>query len=338
MKRQLCGASTALIVCGVLGGAVLASEPAQRGRTKMPRIDKPVLFNTPQADAICEALEVFPADNAFNVAVDDWPVHPNSDAMVRSVGIDKPLRCNKDMGYVFVPTDQPRVKVKITSYPDESDPGPYPIPEDVPIEGWPASFTEFGRPVPKLEDLQRNGEGDRHAIVIDPVRRKLYEFFVFRRTDDGWTAAQGSIFDLSSNKLRPQGWTSADAAGLPIFPAVVRYDEIRRGRIDHAMRVTIPKTRRAFVPPATHFASRHTNPDYPRMGERFRLKADFDTSGFSPPVQTILEGLKKHGMFVADNGIEWAISIAPDPRIPNVHEELRKVRGRDFEVVAGPVE
>jgi hypothetical protein len=149
----------------------------------------------------------------------------------------------------------------------------------------------------------------------------------------GWQAAQASIFDLKTNKLRPTGWTSADAAGLPIFPSVVRYDELQRGRIDHALRVTVRNTRRAFVAPATHHASRLTDENLPRMGERFRLRRDFDLSGFSPEARTILVALQRYGMLVADNGIEWAISVAPDERIPVLHEELRKVKGSDFEVV-----
>ena len=169
--------------------------------------------------------------------------------------------------------------------------------------------------------------------MVDPFSRILYEFYQMKRTSDGWQAAGAAIFDLKTNDLRPQGWTSADAAGLPIFPAVVRYDELQRGMVEHAMRVTVRKTRRAFVAPATHHASRYENEDYPRMGERLRLKRGFDISTFSPPVQAILKGLKKYGMFVADNGIEWAISVAPDPRIPNMHEELRKVPGSAFEVV-----
>src|ERR1041385_7308038 len=129
----------------------------------------------------------------------------------------------------------------------------------------------------------------------------LYEFFSTRKTERGWEAAQSSVFDLKANQLRPAGWTSADAAGLPIFPAIVRYDELQRGMVDHAMRVTVRRSRRAYVAPATHFASRLTDPNLPRMGERLRLKADFDISSFSPPVQAILKGLKKYGMLVADN-------------------------------------
>jgi hypothetical protein len=241
------------------------------------------------------------------------------------------------MGFILVPPDQKRVEVKLVGYPAESDPGPYPVPDNVPIEGWPGYYGQFAEKTPTLDEVQRSTEpGDRHGIVVDPVNRILYEFFVMRKTDDGWQAAQASIFDLKTNELRPLGWTSADAAGLPIFPAVVRYDELKRGMVEHAMRVTIRNTRREFVAPATHYASRHENPEYPRMGERLRLKADFDISGFSPEVQAILKGLKKYGMFVADNGIEWAISVAPDPRIPNMHVELRRIRGAAFEVVVPP--
>jgi len=164
----------------------------------------------------------------------------------------------------------------------------------------------------------------------------LYEFYAMKKTGGGWQAAQSSIFDLKSNQLRPDGWTSTDAAGLPLFTATVRYDEIQRGIVEHAMRVTVVKTRRAYVAPATHFASPHEDENLPRMGERIRLKQDFDISGFSPQVQAILKGLKKYGMFVADNGIDWAISVAPDPRIPVLHEELRKINGSAFEVVVPP--
>jgi hypothetical protein len=327
-----------------LGGAEpvvsIKTDPARLARirvAKMPEITKPVMFNTPQADAICSALEVFPPDNPWNQLVDQWPRHPNSDAIIASIGDDKPLRYNPDMCFVLVPPDQKRVDVKITDYPGESDAGPYPVPDNLPIEGWPGYFHQLpSGKEPSLDEVQRGTGGDRHGIVVDPDNRMLYEFFVMRKTDAPWQAAQASIFDLKTNDLRPLGWTSADAAGLPIFPAVVRYDEIQRGMVEHAMRVTIRKTRREFVAPATHYASPHTNPEYPRMGERIRLKADFDISEFSPPVQAILNGMKRYGMLVADNGIEWAISVAPDPRIPNMHEEFRRVRGRDFEVVVPP--
>ncbi len=339
----------ALLVAGEANAAdagerpKIRTDPARTARiraAKMPEIREPVMFNTPEADAVLSALEVFPPDNPWNQRVDDWPRHANSDALIASIGPEKPLRYNPDMAFVLVPPDQPRVEVKIVAYPGESDKGPFPVPENMPIEGWPVNYERhYEGPRLSLEDVQRDKlgrGGDRHGIVVDPAGRMLYEFFGAKRTDDGWQAAQASVFDLKTNKLRPTGWTSADAAGLPIFPAVVCYDELKRGKIEHALRVTIRKTRREFVAPATHFASRHTNPDYPRMGERLRLKADFDVSGFSPEVRTILEALKRYGMFVADNGIEWAISVAPDPRIPNLHEELRRVRGSAFEVVVPP--
>jgi hypothetical protein len=244
------------------------------------------------------------------------------------------------MAYVLVPADQPKVEVKIVDYPDESDRGPYPVPNNVPIEGWPAQYArDLADKRLTLDDVQRdrlNLGGDRHAIVVDPAAGRLYEFYQLKRIGQGWQAAQASIFDLNSNKPRPEGWTSADAAGLPIFPSIIRYDELKRGSIDHALRVTVRSTRRGYVHPATHFASRKTDKNLPRMGERLRLKADYDISGFSPEVQTILQALKKHGMLVADNGIEWALSCAPDERIPVLHEELRRVKGSAFEVVRAP--
>jgi hypothetical protein len=318
-------------------------DPARLARiraARMPRLTQPVPFCTPTADAILAALEVFPPDNPWNLIVEDWPLHPDSHAIVASIGADKPFRCNDDMGFVLIPPGQKRVEAKLTAYSGESDPGPYPVPDNVPIEGWPSYYQrgESGEKI-TLDDVQRDRQGrggDRHAIVVDPVNRMLYEFFVMKKTDQGWQADCAAVFDLKSNRLRPDGWTSADAAGLPLFPAVVRHDELRRGKVEHAMRVTVRRTRRAYVYPATHFASSLTDRNLPRMGERLRLRKDFDTSGFSPGVQGILNGLKRYGMFVADNGIEWAISVAPDPRIPPMHEELRRLKGSDFEVVVPP--
>jgi hypothetical protein len=261
--------------------------------------------------------------------------------MIAAIGGNKPLRYSPDMGFVLVPQDQKKINVKLTAFTEESDKGPYPVPDNATIEGWPADFKR-GDPERKaltLDDVQRgkpNLDADRHGIVVDPVNRKLYEFYRLTKTDRGWTAEQASIFDLSSNKLRPDGWTSSDAAGLPIFPSIVRYDELKRGKIEHALRVTFKNTRRAYVYPATHFASQKKDANLPRMGERFRLRKDLDTSTFSPEVRTILEGLKRYGMLNADNGLDWMISVAPDERIPVLHDELRKVKGSDFEVVTPP--
>jgi hypothetical protein len=302
-------------------------------RPNMPEIAHPVPFDSPEADKIVAALQVFPQNNPWNQDITNWPVHPNSKNIIASIGAEKPLRHNSDMGFIFVPPNQKRIPVKLVEYPQESDIGPYPVPENVPIEGWPSNYA--GKRV-TLIDVQRDKlheGGDRHALVVDPLGGMLYEFYRLKRTDNGWEAAQASIFDLKSNKLRPEGWTSSDAAGLPIFPAVVRYDELQKKMVEHAMRVTVRRSRRAYVHPATHFASKLTDENLPRMGERLRLKADYPLDGFSPPVQSILKGLKKYGMFVADNGLEWSISVTPDPRIRPMHEELRKIKGSAFEVV-----
>jgi hypothetical protein len=293
----------------------------------------PILFNTPEADSILSTLQVFPKDNPWNEDISERPVHPDSDRIVDAVGRNLRFRWNHDMSFIVVPPDQPKVPVTF-EYADESDPGPYPIPDGAPLEGWPV----HGGP---LEKLQREGKGDRHVIVVDPGNRKLYELFHSFRADTGWKASSGAIFDLASNALRPDGWTSADAAGLPIFPAVVRYDEVARGEITHALRVTVRKTRRAYVYPATHYASSLKDPALPRMGERFRLKKSFDVSRFPPHVQVILKALKKYGMIVADNAIEWAVSVAPDQRIEGLETlDHQAVKGGDFEVIVttGPDE
>jgi hypothetical protein len=315
----------------------VATDPARLARiraARMPPVTRPVMFNTPEADAILAALEVFPPDNPWNQLVEDWPLHPNSKNIIASIGVDKPFRYNADMGFILVPPRQKRIELLKLDAQAESDKGPYPIPDNLPIEGWPAGCQGM-----TLDDVQRdktNVGGDRHGIIVDPVNRMLYEFFVTKKVGLGWVANQASIFDLKTNKLRPDGWTSADAAGLPIFPAVVRYDELQRGVIDHALRVSVRNSRRDYVAPATHYASPHENEEYPRMGERLRLRRDFDISGFSPNVQVILKALKRYGMFVADNGLEWCISVTPDERIPALHEELRKLKGADFEVVTAP--
>ena len=316
------------------------SDPARLARihaAKMPSITKPILFCTPEADAICSALEVYPADNSWNQVVSNWPLHPSSNNIIASIGAKSPLRCNHDMGFVLVPPNQPRVDVKIMLYPGDSEKGPYPVPANTPIEGWPGPGGQMT--AKSLDDLQRNvrhEQSDRHAMIVDPVNRMCYEYWQMERTASGWQASNCAVFDLKSNKLRPDGWTSGDAAGLPIFPATVRYDEIQRGIVEHAMRFTVVKSRNSYVAPATHRASRRNDPNLPRMGERFRLKQNVNISGFSPAVQAVLKGLKKYGMFMADNGMNWGLSISSDPRISQMGEELRKIKGSDFEVVLPP--
>jgi hypothetical protein len=331
---------TALLAATPPGVTINEERLARLKAAKLPPISQPLPFNTPEADAILSALEVFPPDNPWNIPVDAWPVAPNSKQMIAAIGETKPLRYNPDMAFVLVPPNQKKINVQLNAYASESDKGPYPVPDNALIEGWPAAFKRD--PATRsltLNDVQRGKptlDADRHGIVVDPVNRMLYEFYRLTKTDQGWTAEQASIFNLASNRQRPDGWTSSDAAGLPIFPSIVRYDELKRGKLEHALRATFKNTRRAYVYPATHYASRKTDPNLPRMGERFRLRKDFDTSKFSPEVRTILEALKRYGMLNADNGIDWAVSVAPDERIPVLHEELRKVKGADFEVVIAP--
>jgi hypothetical protein len=220
--------------------------------------------------------------------------------------------------YVVVAGNQPRVPVRF-EYADESDPGPYPIPPDAPIEG--------GQNAP--------ADSDRHVLVIDRDNWVLYELFHCFKEGNGWRAGSGAIFDLKSNKLRPAGWTSADAAGLPIFLGLVRYDEVVEQRaIHHALRFTCQRTRRAYVHPARHFASRSSDPNLPPMGMRVRLKAGYDISKFPPAAQVVLTALKKYGMMLADNGGNWFVSGAHDRRWNDEElSTLKRVKGRDFEVV-----
>ena len=324
----------------LLAGSQLVSSLPQ-GNLKQTKngarhLDKPVSFDSAEADRVLATLQVFPPDNPWNEDVSQRPLASNSQAIIASIGAEKPLDFNLDMNFVLVPPNQPRVPVKITLYPGESDPGPFPVPDIMPIENWPLHRNEDTGALPRqgstLDDIQRRGTGDRHGIVVDPVNGMLYEFYQARKTDSGWEAAQASVFDLKSNRMRPEGWTSADAAGLPVFPAAVRYDECKRGMINHALRVTVRRTRRAYVYPARHFASSREDVNLPRMGERLRLRRDFDISSFPPHAQAILKGLMKHGMFVADNGKEWLISVAPDRRLEGL-ESLNRVKGSDFEVV-----
>lgn len=271
---------------------------------------------------------LFPSDNPWNQDISQMPVDPNSANLIKSMGPNDVL--HPDFGttwrgrpngipYIVVAGTQLRVPINFRSYGDESDPGPYPVPSNAPIEGGPDS------------------DGDRHVLVIDRDHWKLYELYSARPVNNGtsWTGDNGAVFDLNSNAVRPTDWTSADAAGLPIFPGLVRYDEVFEQReIRHALRFTVPRTRRAYVYPARHFASGNTDPNLPPMGLRVRLKASFDISKYSPPIQVILRALKKYGMLVADNGGGWFLSGAPDPRWSDDElGMLKTVKGSDFEVV-----
>jgi hypothetical protein len=268
---------------------------------------------------------VFPADHIWNTRIDQLPVHPSSSTWVATIGANSPVHPDFGSGtwdggpigipFVTVPGTQTKYPATFT-YQSESDPGPYAIPLNAPIEGGSAS------------------SGDRHAIAVDTGNCILYELYDAFPQSSSWQAGSGAIFNLESDALRPATWTSADAAGLPIFPGLVKYDEVLSGEILHAIRFTVPQTQRAYVWPARHYASSLTGNQYPPMGARFRLKASFDISTFSPLNQIILTALQRYGMMIADNGSSWYISGAPDPRWDNddLHV-LGTITGSDFEAV-----
>ena len=273
---------------------------------------------------------IFPATDPWNTAIDSTPVDPNSANLIASIGLNTGLHpdfgANYNGGpfgipYVVVKGDQPRVNVTF-QYSDQSDPGPYPIPKNAPIEGG------------------ANSSGDRHVLVVDKDNWILYEMFDSHPQSDGsWQTGSGAVFNMTTGTTRPAGWTSADAAGLPILPGLVRYDEVSKGAINHALRFTVVHSRHAYVAPARHFASSLTDVNLPPMGMRVRLKANFDISTFPASAKVVLTALKKYGMFVADNGINWYISGAPDARWSDDElNTLKQVKGSNFEVVQmGPV-
>jgi hypothetical protein len=291
----------------------------------IPQFSAPVQFGTIEADNILAGMQIMPKNSAWNEDISRQPVLAVSGAMINQIGAGASLRFNQDMNFVIVPPNQPKVNLAITLYPSESDPGPYPIPDITPIESWPTDGTV-------LSVTQAFGAGDRHAIVVDPLNQKIYEMGETYKLASGWTCSASAVFDLNTNRQRPLGWTSSDAAGLPIFPAIVRYDELARGAVEHALRVTVPRTRREFIYPASHFASILTDPTLPAMGQRFRLKPTANLAGLSPHALAVAKALQKYGMIVADNGGPWRISVAPDPRIVGMNELARFV-GADFEVI-----
>jgi uncharacterized protein (TIGR03437 family) len=279
-----------------------------------------------QAQPRVAGCAVFPANNVWNVPVDKLPVDANSDRYVATIGATRPAHPDFGSGlwdggpigipFVEVPGAQPKVSVTF-DYDSESDHGGYPVPPNAPIEGGAAS------------------SGDRHVLVVDRDHCVLYELYAaYPQSNGSWHAGSGAIFDLKSNALRPATWTSADAAGLPIFPGLLRYDEVAAGEIQHAVRFTAPQTRNTYIWPARHEASDLTAVNFPPMGQRFRLKAGFDISGYSPVVQVILRGLKKYGMILADNGSSWYIGGAPDDRWDNdALHQIAQLHGSDFEAV-----
>ena len=285
-------------------------SPTPTPRPTPPPGSAPVLPGAP-------SCTVFPATNVWNIPIDGRPVASNSSTMLTTIGLTTGL--HMDFGsyagygipWQVVTSSTPRSTVTF-DYADESDPGPYPIPASPLIEAG----------------------SDGHILLVDRDACRLYELFGARKVGSAWQAGSGAIWDLGSNALRTAGWTSADAAGLPILPGLVRYDEVAAGAILHALRFTTNQTRTSYIYPALHQAGSSSSSSLPPMGLRVRLKASFDTSGLSPQARVIADALKRYGMILADNGSPWYISGTSDPRFDDtVLHELGAITGRDLEVV-----
>lgn len=311
-------AATALALLAAFALVPAGSSGAGAARPHAHRAGAPEEFGCP----------ILPAEDPLNREIANAPVSPRSAEYVASIGLTAHL--HPDFGtepsygipYAVVGPEQPKVPVRFTEYAAESNSGPYPVPADAPIEGG-----------------GRNGHGDKHVLVVQEGSCMLYEMYKAHRTRKGWSAFNGAVFNLRSDALRPEGWTSADAAGLPIFPLLARYPEVASGQIDHALRVTVPETQDGYIHPAIHFASSSSDPALPPMGLRLRLKAGYSLAGFSGESLVILEALKRYGLIVADNGSPWFITGAPDPRWNDENlEEIKRVPGSEFEAVeTGPI-
>lgn len=290
-----------------LGDDKIADNSSPADTSKVPEID---------------GCKIFPKDNFWNTPVDNLPVHPKSNDYINTIGRTKTMHPDfgtiwegKPIGipYNVVPDDQPMVKVTF-DYDDESDPGPYPIPSNPLIEAG----------------------SDRHVLIVRKGSNILYELFAAEKQSDGsWHAGSGAIWHLDKNETRPKGWTSADAAGLAILPGLVRWDEVyEKGEINHAIRITVSKIQKAYIPPASHTGGRYTGANYPPMGLRLRLKQDFDISGYDPRIQVILKAFKKYGVVIADIGSDMYITGAPDSRWnDDVLRALKKITADKFEAV-----
>jgi len=305
-----------------------------------PVVTNATLFNTPQADAIVSAMQIFPVISAWNEDISRRPLLPNSDAMIAQISADlastrRTLRAFQEMNFVLVPDSQPPVPINFVDYPDESDPSPYPIPANMPIETWPSGTA--GLTLQQWQQDINNTGGDRHSIIVQPGSGFTWETWQALLVGTNWQASNGAKFDLKSNTLRPAGWTSGDAAGLSMFPALPRYDECERGMVEHACRIVVARSRKEYIYPATHYASTTaaTQTNVPAMGQRVRLKSSFVIPvTWSKEEKAILLGLKKYGAIVADNGGFFSISITPDDRWPNnAFSHISSVGITNFEVV-----
>jgi hypothetical protein len=302
-------ATVATAAPATIAGGATASKPAVRLRPPGPHLG---------------GCPVFPASNAWNQEIASAPLHPRSAQIIGNLAGN----LHPDFGenplygipFVVVPAGQPQVPIEYGLYGDESDPGPFPIPLDAPIEG--------------------GGQGDSHVLVLQEQTCQLYELFAAHRTGAGWFADSGARFDLLTGAPRPIGWTSADAAGLPILPGLVRYDEVAAGLINHAIRVTFSRTQKGFIPPASHSASNNTDPTLPAMGMRLRLSASFNVAALSGQARVIATAMQRYGVIVADNGSNWFFQGAPDPGWNDDDlNQLKGIPGSAFEVVdTGPVQ
>ncbi len=357
LGRRITNATVSTILSFVVTAAAQSERINHEGRIlgPAPVVTTPTLFNTPQADAIVSAMQIFSVTNPWNEDISRRPLLSNSAAMIAQLKSDlsssrQTLRPFYEMNYVLVPDNQARVTIPFVDYPDESDldggtypNGSYPIPSNMPVETWPR-----GTGTLTLQQWQMDATGaggDRHAIIVAPGVGSIWEMWQAKLTTSGWQSSNGSKFDLNSNALRPAGWTSGDAAGLPMFPALVRYDECERGLVEHAVRLCVPKTRREYIYPANHFASSipATSTQYPAMGQRFRLKTSFVVpSGWTIEEKAVCYALKKYGAIVADNsGGFFSISVSPDDRFSSVaFSNLSAIDVSNFEVIqtTGPTE
>ncbi len=333
-------ACLAIVLPAWFSAAVFAQRINHEGRIlgDLPPITNAILFNTQEADVVVSALQVFPTDNAWNEDISYRPNITNSDAMIAQISSDllssrQTLRAFYEMNFVLIPTNQPYIPIDFFNYPDESDPSPYPIPSNMPIETWPL-LTGTLTLEQWQEDINNDG-GDRHSIIVQPESGLVWETWLTKRVGPDWQASNGARFDMNSNALRPDGWTSADAAGLCMFGGLVRYDECQRGKVEHAIRMIVARTRRTYNYPATHYASSYTNANRPAMGQRLRLKSSYSVPAeWTDESKAVAYALKKYGGLVADNGGFLSFSVVPDDRFANgAFDDLRTLVVSDFEVV-----
>ncbi len=354
MKHHVVPGILGLLVWFAFPPVAVAERINQEGRIlgPLPVVTHAILFNTSNADTVLSAMQIFPVTNPWNECISNRPVLSNSTAMIAQIITD--LGTNRavltpefEMNFALVPDNQPLAPIQFVTYPGDSDLnggtypyGLYPIPTNMPIESWPV-----GTGSQTLYQWQTNSGGDRHSIVVQSGAGFSWETWQAQLVGANWQAANGAIFNLNTNGLRPAGLTSGDAAGFPMFSALVRYDEAERGMVEHACRIVVKRSRyNTYIYPATHYAapSGNTNVNLPSMGQRLRLKAGFIIpSGWTKEEKAVLAGLKKYGAMVADNGNYFSISVTPDDRWPaNCFNDLTSISATNFEVIqtTGPNE